>query len=160
MVLTASVSTVVLSLLSMGATFQFAKRVLANSVPREALRINATTDIGGMAAVFLMLLPVAVMLSAALLMVGLFSKSFREAQSYAGPLMLVMIVPAIAAMPQYGIQNLALYLTLYNFTEKNLRRFQSSFSNSRPHTTLASSESILLPIQAVRIEKCFVLSCS
>jgi len=98
MVLTASISTVVLALLSMGATFQFAKRVLANSVPREALRTIATVDIGGLAGVFLMLLPVAVMLSAALLMVGLFSKSFREAQSYAGPLMLVMIVPAIAAM--------------------------------------------------------------
>lgn len=98
MVLTASVSTVVLSLLSMGATFQLAKRVLANSVPREVLQTVATIDIGGLAGVFLMLLPVAVMLSAALLMVGLFSKSFREAQSYAGPLMLVMIVPAIAAM--------------------------------------------------------------
>jgi len=98
MVLTASVSTVVLALLSMGATFQFAKRILAESAPREALQTVATIDIGGVAGVFLMLLPVAVMLSAALLMVGLFSKSFREAQSYAGPLMLVMIVPAIAAM--------------------------------------------------------------
>ena len=98
MVLTASVGTVVLSLLSMGATFQFAKRVLAGSAPREALQNIATIDIGGLAGVFLMLLPVAVMLSAALLMVGLFSKSFREAQSYCGPLMLVVIVPAITAM--------------------------------------------------------------
>jgi sodium transport system permease protein len=98
MVLTASVGTVVLSLLSMGATFQFAKRVLAGSAPREVLQTVATIDIGGLAGVFLMLLPVAVMLSAALLMVGLFSKSFREAQSYCGPLMLVVIVPAIAAM--------------------------------------------------------------
>jgi len=98
MVLTASVGTVVLSLLSMGATFQFAKRVLAGSAPREVLQTVATIDIGGLAGVFLMLLPVAVMLSAALLMVGLFSKSFREAQSYCGPLMLVVIVPAITAM--------------------------------------------------------------
>ena len=98
MVLTASVGTVVLSLLSMGATLQLAKRVLAGSAPREALQNVATIDIGGLAGVFLMLLPVAVMLSAALLMVGLFSKSFREAQSYCGPLMLVVIVPAIAAM--------------------------------------------------------------
>ena len=98
MVLTASVGTVVLSLLSMGATFQFAKRVLAGSAPREVLQTVATIDIGGLAGVFLMLLPVAVMLSAALLMVGLFSKSFREAQSYCGPLMLVVIVPAIAGM--------------------------------------------------------------
>ena len=98
MVLTASVGTVVLSLLSMGATLQLAKRVLAGSAPREVLQTVATIDIGGLAGVFLMLLPVAVMLSAALLMVGLFSKSFREAQSYCGPLMLVVIVPAIAGM--------------------------------------------------------------
>jgi sodium transport system permease protein len=98
MVLTASIGTVMLSLLSMGATFLFAKRVLTHSVPREALQIVATIDIGGVAGVFLMLLPVAVMLSAALLMVGLFSRSFREAQSYAGPLMLVAIVPTITAL--------------------------------------------------------------
>ncbi len=98
MVLTASISTVVLALLSLGATFQLAKRVMANSTPREALHAIATIDIGGLAGVFLMLLPVAVMLSAALLMIGLFSKSFREAQSYAGPLMLVVIVPAMTAM--------------------------------------------------------------
>jgi sodium transport system permease protein len=98
MVLTASIGTVVLSLLSLGATLQLAKRVLAGSAPREALQNIATIDIGGLAGVFLMLLPVAVMFSAALLMVGLFSKSFREAQSYCGPLMLVAMVPAIAAI--------------------------------------------------------------
>ena len=98
MVLTASLGTVLLSLLSMGATFLFAKRLLTHSVQREALQIVATIDIGGVAGVFLMLLPVAVMLSAVLLMVGLFSRSFREAQSYAGPLMMVTIVPTITAL--------------------------------------------------------------
>jgi len=100
MVLTASIGTVVLSLLSMGATFQLAKRIVAGSAPREVLQSIATVDLGELAGVFLMLLPVAVMLSAALLMVGLFSKSFREAQSYCGPLMLVAMVPAFgAALP-------------------------------------------------------------
>ena len=89
MVLTASLGTVLLSLLSMGATFHFARRAMAGSLPREALQTAATIDLGGVAGVFLMLLPVAVMFSALLLMVGLFSKSFREAQSYCGPLMLV-----------------------------------------------------------------------
>jgi sodium transport system permease protein len=45
-----------------------------------------------------MLLPVAVMLSALMLMIGLFSKSFREAQSYTGPLMLIVIVPTLPAI--------------------------------------------------------------
>ena len=47
---------------------------------------------------FLMLLPVAVMFSALLLIVGLFAKSFREAQSYAGPLLLVAIMPTVVGM--------------------------------------------------------------
>jgi sodium transport system permease protein len=98
MVLTASIGTVLLSLLSLGATFLFAKRILTHSMPREAMQIVATIDLGGVAGVFLMLLPVAVMLSAALLMVGLFSRSFREAQSYAGPLMAIAIVPTIMGL--------------------------------------------------------------
>jgi sodium transport system permease protein len=98
MVLTASLGTVLLSLLSMGTTFHVAKRAMAGSLPREALQMAATIDIGGVAGMFLMLLPVAVMFSALLLMVGLFSKSFREAQSYCGPLILVAVVPTVIAM--------------------------------------------------------------
>jgi sodium transport system permease protein len=98
MVLTASIGTVVLSLLSMGTTFHFAKRAMAGSLPQAALKTVASIDIGGLAGMFLMLLPVAVTLSAVLLMVGLFSRSFREAQSYCGPLMFVAIVPTVVAM--------------------------------------------------------------
>ena len=98
MVLTASVGTVVLALLSLGATLHIAKRVLAQSVPPEALQNVVTFDFGGVAGVFLMLLPVAVMFSALLLMIGLFSKSFREAQSYCGPLIMIVVVPTVVAM--------------------------------------------------------------
>ena len=98
MVLTASVGTVLLSLLSMGATFHITKGLLARSVPREALQNVVSIDLDGVAGVFLMLLPVAVMFSALLVMVGLFAKNFREAQSYTGPLMLVAIVPTVVGM--------------------------------------------------------------
>jgi sodium transport system permease protein len=98
MVLTASLGTVLLSLLSLGATLHFAKRALLGSLPPTAPQAFAAIDLGGVAAVFLMLLPVAVMFSAVLLMVGLFSKSFREAQSYCGPLILVAVVPALVGM--------------------------------------------------------------
>jgi len=108
MVLTASIGTVILALLSLTGTFLFAKHVGAQSLPRAALESITTLDPAGLAGVFLMLLPVAVMLSALLLMIGLFAKNFREAQSYAGPLMLMAIVPAIvAALPgvelNYGL---------------------------------------------------------
>ena len=98
MVLTASIGTVVLALSSLGATFHIAKRLLAQSVPQPVLQNFATMDFGGVAGVFLMLLPVTVMFSALLLMVGLFSKSFREGQSYTGPLLFIAIVPTIVGM--------------------------------------------------------------
>jgi len=98
MVLTASVGTVVLALLSLTATLHIAKRVLAHSVPQAALQNFSSIDFAGVAGVLLMLIPVAVMFSALLLMIGLFSKSFREAQSYCGPLIMIVVVPTVVAM--------------------------------------------------------------
>jgi sodium transport system permease protein len=65
---------------------------------RQPVLNFSTIDISGLAGVFVMLLPVAIMLSALMLMIGLFSKSFREAQSYTGPLMLIVIVPTLPAI--------------------------------------------------------------
>lgn len=97
-VFTISTAAVILSLSSMWATFETARRLLAHVLPGQLLSSISTIEIAGLSGVFVMLLPVAVMLSALMLMVGLFSKSFREAQSYAGPLTLVMIVPTIAGI--------------------------------------------------------------
>jgi len=44
------------------------------------------------------LIPAAVMLSAIMLMLGLFSRSFREAQSFVGPMMMVVAMPTIFAI--------------------------------------------------------------
>lgn len=97
-VLTISTATVILSLSSLCAAFEIAIRVFARSLPPQLMLSVSAIDIAALAGVFVMLLPVAVMLSALMLMVGLFSKSFREAQSYAGPLMVVLIVPTIPAI--------------------------------------------------------------
>lgn len=97
-VFTASLATVVLSLLSMGATFQFAKYLLATSLPPQFKGLTLTFDPAGVAGVFLLLLPVAAMFSAVLLAVSLYARSFREAQSYTGPLMIVILLPVIAGI--------------------------------------------------------------
>ncbi len=97
-VFTISIATVLLSLSSMCATFEAAKTVFAHSMSRKPVFNIATIDFVSLSGVFVMMLPVAVMLSAFMLMVGLFSKSFREAQSYAGPLMILMIVPTLPAL--------------------------------------------------------------
>src|SRR5258708_17813214 len=48
--------------------------------------------------VFLMALPLAVLFSAGLITISLFAKSYKEAQSYVSPLMVLVIIPAVAAM--------------------------------------------------------------
>ena len=59
-----------------------------------------TIDPLGLAGVFAMVLPVAVLFSAVALTVSLFAKSYKEAQSYLGPLIVVVLVPGmIAALP-------------------------------------------------------------
>ena len=45
-----------------------------------------------------MILPVAVLFSAVLLTVSLFAKSFKEAQSYVSPGMILIIMPAVIGM--------------------------------------------------------------
>ena len=48
--------------------------------------------------VFMVAFPLAVLFSAALITISLFAKSYKEAQSYISPLMIVVVVPAVAAM--------------------------------------------------------------
>jgi sodium transport system permease protein len=48
--------------------------------------------------VFLMLLPAAVMLSAGLLAVSVFARTMKEAGSYASPLMIAVILPAMVGV--------------------------------------------------------------
>jgi sodium transport system permease protein len=45
-----------------------------------------------------MVLPVAVLFAAGVMTVALFAKSYKEAQSYVSPLMIIVIIPAVAAM--------------------------------------------------------------
>ena len=59
-----------------------------------------TIDPLGLVGVFAMVLPVAVLFSAVALTVSLFAKSYKEAQSYLGPLIIVVLLPGmIAALP-------------------------------------------------------------
>lgn len=49
------------------------------------------------AAVFFLVLPLSVLFAAALMAVSLFARNFREAQTYIGPLMFVVILPAMGS---------------------------------------------------------------
>jgi sodium transport system permease protein len=59
-----------------------------------ALAINPRS----VAAVFTMVLPLAVLFSAALLAIALCAKSYKEAQSYLQPLTIIVLVPGIVGL--------------------------------------------------------------
>jgi sodium transport system permease protein len=98
-VLTASIATAVLAISSMAVSFGAGKKMLlafANGAADSALQITVTGK--AMASIFFVVLPLAVFFSAALLALALFAKSFKEAQSYISPLMIIIVLPAIAAL--------------------------------------------------------------
>ena len=99
MVLTASIATAVLSIISMAVSFGVGKRMLlgvAHGAADEVLQVTITGK--AIVSIFIMVLPLAVFFSAALLAISLFAKSFKEAQSYLSPLMIVVVLPAVAAL--------------------------------------------------------------
>jgi sodium transport system permease protein len=99
MVLTASVATGVLSVISMIVSFGMGKKLLqgvAGGAADAVLQITLTPK--AVISVFTMVLPVSVLFSAALLAIALFAKSYKEAQSYISPLMIVVVLPAVAAV--------------------------------------------------------------
>jgi sodium transport system permease protein len=98
-VLTASIATAVLAIISMTVSFGAGKRMLLAftfGAADDALRITITGK--AIASIFLVVMPLAVFFSAALLALSLFAKSFKEAQSYISPLMILVVLPAVAAL--------------------------------------------------------------
>lgn len=100
LVLTASLVTAMLLLISVsisttvlqksGALAQMVEE--GDPVPQLSLGPKA------IASVMIMAVPLTVLFSAALITIALFAKSHKEAQSYIAPLMILVVVPAIAAM--------------------------------------------------------------
>lgn len=98
MVFTAAMMTAILALSSMGLTFAAGKKLLAG-VPQSAdFGFSAAFSLKSLAAVFVMVVPLAVLFSAALLAIALFAKSYREAQSYISPLTIVVMLPAVVSV--------------------------------------------------------------
>jgi sodium transport system permease protein len=99
MVLTASIATAILAITSMAVSFGAGKKMLigiTHGAADAALQVTITGK--AMVSIFFVVLPLAVFFSAALLALSLFAKSFKEAQSYISPLMIVVVLPAVAAL--------------------------------------------------------------
>jgi sodium transport system permease protein len=104
MVLTASLATVLFSLLSMGATLLLGGSLWgrmdggAASAAAASAPSFPSLDPWGLLAVLGMVLPIGVLFSAVLLALSLFAKSYKEAQSYVSPLIVVIILPAVVGI--------------------------------------------------------------
>ena len=95
LVLTASMTTAVLALASFAVTLSFSTGFIER-ISRGGQTFSISAKAVG--AVFFMVLPLAVLFSAALLAIALMAKSFKEAQTYIQPLIIVVILPAVAAL--------------------------------------------------------------
>lgn len=107
LVLTGSLSSMALSLGSMGVTAMATGALMHGGGDTATLAAgSATTGSGyvpliaplGLLGVLALVLPVAVLFSALEFTIALFARSTKEAQSYLGPLMLVVLMPAIVGM--------------------------------------------------------------
>jgi sodium transport system permease protein len=97
MVLTAALVTTLFSLSSTGLSFVLLKKAVLGA-SNKAVALPLAIDVSSLAAVFLMMLPLAVLFSATQLAIALFSRSTKEAQSYLQPLLIVIIIPAVASI--------------------------------------------------------------
>lgn len=99
LVLTTSLVTAALSVTSMGVSFWVLERLHAfDKAGNDAAQLQLSIGIKQVLSVFIMVLPLAVLFSAAVMTVALFAKSYKEAQSYITPLMFIVIIPAVCAM--------------------------------------------------------------
>lgn len=99
MTLSASIATMLLSLLMFAVSAIGAGKLFAGGAGGGGGEGGAgfamLIDPWGLVGVFAMIAPMAVLFAAGLLTVSLFAKSFKEAQSYVSPLMIVVILPAV-----------------------------------------------------------------
>jgi sodium transport system permease protein len=141
LVLTASIATALLAVTSMGVSSRLAAKMFAGRIPPGAaaqfqLAINAQA----LFAVFVLILPVAVLFSSALLAVSLFAKSYKEAQSYISPLMIVVIIPAVASlMPGVDLDAKLVLVPILNTSLVSKEIFTGTYHWNYIFTIFASS---------------------
>ena len=105
MVMTASIATIVLTLVSTAVSIIIGGNMLAGGGGAAAAKSAGggggfipIIDPAGILGVFAMIAPVALFFAALLLTISLFAKSYKEAQSYVSPLIIVVIMPAMMGM--------------------------------------------------------------
>jgi sodium transport system permease protein len=97
-VLTAAGATAVLSLGSLALTLTVGMNYLSRSAGAKEVAVGFKITPVSLLMVLLLMIPVAVLFASALMAIALMARSYKEAQSYISPLMIVVILPAVASM--------------------------------------------------------------
>lgn len=99
-VLTASLATIAFTLISTAGSIILGGTLLAagGGVKGAGGAFPPILDPMGIPGVFVMIVPVAVLFAAILLTISLFAKSYKEAQTYVSPLMIVVLLPSMLGM--------------------------------------------------------------
>ncbi len=125
LVLTGSLTSMALSLGSMGATAMVTGALMHGGAEATVAGAGAGGGSGyvpmiaplGLLGVLALVLPVAVLFSALEFTIALFARSTKEAQSYLGPLMLVVLMPAIVGMlPGIDLNTTLAFVPLLNLS--------------------------------------------
>lgn len=97
-VLTISLATALFAVTSMAGFYLLTRGFFGFAAKGSLAASDLTIAPESLVAVFALLVPLAVTFTAVLLAIGTFARSFKEAQSYAGPMVMVVILPAVASM--------------------------------------------------------------
>jgi sodium transport system permease protein len=97
LVLSASLTTAILSIISMGLSFYYVGRSGVMSA-KDASVLQLHIGLATVLSVFLMALPLAVLFAAVLMTIALFAKTYKEAQSYLTPMTFIVVIPAVASL--------------------------------------------------------------
>jgi sodium transport system permease protein len=101
LVLTAALVTATLSVTSMAVSFaalRFLHLASSASDPSQGPALMLQVGPKAIFSIFVMAVPLAVFFSACLMAISIFAKSYKEAQTYTTPLMMAVILPAVAAL--------------------------------------------------------------
>ena len=109
---TAGVTTALISVLSMAVWGILVGQSMAIEVVTNFMGAIGLIDF---LLIFLMLIPVVAIFAAVLLSLSIYAKTFKEAQSYMGPLVMVIIVPIImATLPGIELKGIWAWVPLTN----------------------------------------------
>lgn len=107
----ASVITAILSVGSMALTGTIA----LESFPEVASKLQFSLGLREVALMMMAMIPLAIIFSSILMAISVFAKSYREAQSYISPLMILVIFPAMASiMPDSETTSQGAFIPILN----------------------------------------------